>query len=321
MAVRGNFTETPIIIGGYSASRINCEPAARWKWVDHFTTTAKSLGMVTMLWDNGLDNFDRYAREWRDPTTINIIQNSLALIPNSLPDSTTDPEATSQWTSAYIFHKVGDPVTSQTLPILFNYNTLVSIMNSDGKMLAEGTDYTLTESDVTVTADFLSRFLSADAEPGFKSMLTLAFSGGTPFEVEIIQWDTPTLDTNSSTVDPGFELQIPVTYKGLNKVAAVKIVEDDGVYFVDDWTEYLGPLQQGRGVRQTSLSGTNPTRRTAGTDNATQTYRSQWDFDGGNLFISAASVQAVANSGRPTTFTFEFYPRVPGNSVDYTLMP
>jgi LysM repeat protein len=33
----------------------------------------------------------------------------------------------------------------------------------------------------------------------------------------------------------------------------------------------------------------------------------------------AASVAAVVDAGVNTTFTFEFYPRVPGNAVNYTL--
>lgn len=249
MVVRSNFTDIPIIIGEYSASQINTEPAARWKWVDAFTTTAKSLGMVTMLWDNGADNLDRPAHKWRDPVSVNIIMNALKLVANSLPDSTTDPQATSQWSSAYIFHKVGEPVISQKLPLLLNHNTLVSVTGSDGKVLEVGSDYTVSGSNVTFTAAFLSRFLSATAEPGIKSTLTLTFSAGSPFTIDIVQWDTPELASNSSVAKTGSDLRIPVTYKGLKKVAAVKIVADGGVYVFDDWTQYLGPLQQGRGVR------------------------------------------------------------------------
>jgi endoglucanase len=51
----------------------------------------------------------------------------------------------------------------------------------------------------------------------------------------------------------------------------------------------------------------------------TQTYNSQWNFDTNNLIITAAAVNAVQALGEDVIFTFEFYPRVPGNAVNYTL--
>jgi len=50
-----------------------------------------------------------------------------------------------------------------------------------------------------------------------------------------------------------------------------------------------------------------------------QTYNSQWNWDTDNVIITAAAVSAVQALGQDVIFTFEFYPRVPGNSVNYTL--
>ena len=40
---------------------------------------------------------------------------------------------------------------------------------------------------------------------------------------------------------------------------------------------------------------------------------------GAQLILTAAVVDAVRETGKDTTFTIEFYPRVAGNAVNYTL--
>jgi endoglucanase len=54
-------------------------------------------------------------------------------------------------------------------------------------------------------------------------------------------------------------------------------------------------------------------------DMCIQTYNSQWNWDANNLIITAAAVSVVQALGEDVIFTFEFYPRIPGNSVNYTL--
>lgn len=201
-----------------------------------------------MLWDNGDDQLDRNTGKWRDPVSIDILMNAVKGVANSLPDGTTDGAATTQQSSAYIFHKVGEEVTDQDLGFLLNGNTLESIHGSDGSALDAESDYTTSGSTVTFKAAFLSKFLSPTADPGSKTSVTLKFSAGASLNVELVQWDTPALASTSSKAVEGADLHIPITYKGLSKVAAVKIVGLDGTYLVDDWTQYLGPLQQGRGV-------------------------------------------------------------------------
>jgi len=52
-----------------------------------------------------------------------------------------------------------------------------------------------------------------------------------------------------------------------------------------------------------------------------QTFNSQWNFDQDRIIITKAVVEAVAASGKNTTFTFEFYLRAAGNGnmVQYKL--
>jgi len=246
--VRGNFTDVPIVIGEFDASQSNCEPAARWKWFDHFVRTARATNSAFIIWDNGFDHLDRAAHKWRDPTALAIIQSALRGVRNALPDSTTDAGATTQSSSAYAFHRVGAPVEDVELSFQLNGNTLTSVTRAGGAALSAAADYAVSGSKLTLKRSFVSGLVSATAVPGTKASLTVAFSAGAPLVVEVVQWDVPVFSSTTSKAAAGSDLRIPVTYKGLPRVAAVKVVRSDGTYPFDDWTKYLGPLQQGRGV-------------------------------------------------------------------------
>lgn len=246
--VRGNFTDVPLYIGEFDASPTNTESAARWKWFDYFTRSAQSIGAAVVLWDNGLDHLNRDTGVWRDPTAISIVDNAIADVANSLPDSTVDASAEEQFTSAYIFHRVGNNFTDQELPWLFNGNTLSSVSTSDGTELTSGTDYTVSDSAITFASSFISSVISANSSAGVAETLTLSFSAGADVTVEVVQWATPVLASTSSTAVSGSDLAIPVEWQGLDRLATVKMITESGVYLVDDWTQYLGPLQQARGV-------------------------------------------------------------------------
>ncbi|KAI9148885.1 Endoglucanase B [Paramyrothecium foliicola] len=295
--VRGNFSDVPLYIGEFNTPPFHTENAARWRWFDHVIKTANDIGAAVVVWDNGLDHLDREAASWRDPTNLDVLLNAVKGTSNSLPDSTVDGAATEQSSSAYIFNRVGNAVENYELPWLFNGNTLTKV-TLDGKDLTADTDYTVAASSITFTASFLSPLLSADATPGSKGQLTLSFSAGADIAVEIVQWDVPTLSQTSSKAVGGADLPLPVKWNGLPKLATVKILQEDGTYLVDDWTNVLGPLQQARG-----------------------TYDGQWKFEGDDVIIKAAAVDLVVANGKAATFTFEFYPRVEGNSVEYTLNP
>ena len=97
------------------------------------------------------------------------------------------------------------------------------------------------------------------------------------------------------------DLYIPITYKGLAQVAAVQATTEDGTFLFDSWTQYLGPLQQGR-----ATSG------------------SQWNWDTSSVTILNSAVQAVAAAGVNTNFTVEFFPRLGNsgpNAVNITITP
>lgn len=291
----GNFSTVPAFIGEWDASVGGTEPAARWKYFDYFVRTAKSFKYSTIIWDNGLDQFDRTANVWRDPICIDILITATAGTTNTLADSTEDGSLTSQSTSAFLFHKVGDPVVAQTATYLLNGNSLVAIKNSAGTALTSS-QYSISSTGVvTFTAAYLGTLYSASSAAGTKDTLTLTFSAGTPLTLTIVQYDTPVIPTTSYVVNPTSDLSIPVTYKGLPRVAAVKALLADGTYLADSWTVYLGPLQ-----------------------NARWTY-GNWGFDSGNLIVYASGLTTIKNSGQTVTLTVEFFPRSVGaNAVNVT---
>ncbi|GMF70417.1 unnamed protein product [Aspergillus oryzae] len=251
--LRGNFTDVPIVLGEFDASPTNTEPAARWKYHDYLIRSTKKYNMSPIIWDNGLDHLDRSSGIWRDPVSIEIITNGNET--NSLPDSTVDTSAPSQSSSAYIYHKVGTEVTDQTLPFIFNDNTLVSIQDSKGTTLKADTDYTVSGSNITFPASFLSTYYSETSEPGLLPNFTLKFSSGASPVVQLVQWDTPTLSKTSAAASSisGSDLSIPITWKGLPKLATVKALLNNGTYLVDDFTQWFGPFGEARTVSLPSL--------------------------------------------------------------------
>ncbi|KAI1422319.1 putative cellulase [Xylaria sp. FL1777] len=294
--IRANFTDVPLVIGEFDASPIYTEPAARRKYMDVVVQKAKELDTAVIVWDNGLDHFDRNTKQWKDPQSLEILLNAAAGISNSLSDFTTDATVPEQSSSAYVFHKVGDAVTEQKISISLNGNTLKSIATNEGIELNPSTDYTASGGEITFTSSFLSGYFSSSGSPGSKVNLTLTFSAGATAGVNFVQWNLPMLGLTSSTAISGADLRIPITWAGINEPAAVKMLRNDGVYLFDDWTQYLGPLQAAYG-----------------------TYSGQWNWDGNNLILTAATVDAVIAAGVATTFTFDFFPRIAGNSLNYTL--
>jgi endoglucanase len=245
-----------LVIGEWAASGATTELAARWRYFDFFVRTAAKYNTATILWDNGNDFLDRNAREWRDLTAIEILMAVNKGIKNSLPDSTTDKMATSQSSSAYIFHQEYQKVSSQSLPFYMNGNSVTKISIANGTALNSPKDYTVSspESDgrssITFTKAFLEKYISPYALPGIKANLTVEFSAGARPVIQIVQWDTPVFKggmTVSKAIG-GKDLEIPIAWRGVPKVAAVRAVYSDGVFMTDDWTKWLGKLQAGYAV-------------------------------------------------------------------------
>ncbi|KAF2030304.1 glycoside hydrolase [Setomelanomma holmii] len=294
--VRGNFTDVPLVIGEWAASPVATETAARWRYFDFLVRTATKYNTSTILWDNGADFLNRATHQWRDPVAQNIYINAVKGIPNTLPESTTDGSTTQQ-SSAYIYHKKGTNVTDVPLPFKFNGNTLSKNIALANKPLNQGRDYTVSGETITFKAAFLNTIFTPTSSTGSLGNLTLTFNRGAALTVNLLQYSVPVLSSTSSKLPAtSADLLIPLTWSGQNRPAAVKAVKSDGGYLVDDWTQYLPALQQGR-----------------------MTYSGQWDWTAEGVVIKASVLDAVRSAGLDTTFTIEFYPREPGNNVTYAV--
>jgi endoglucanase len=259
MWAHNNFTDYPMIVGEYAVSPATTEAAARWKWYDFVVRTANSYGAACMLWDAGGSFQVNSSFPWPDPTTLNIIETATSGTPNALPDSTEDGSATSQWSSAYVWHKQGESVVDNSLPMLWNGNTLQSVTCSPSCSIAgvqsgplvAGTDYAVVGSNLTFKASFLKTLFPAGSQPGFKANLTLHFNHGADLKLMAYQYAAPTLAYNTFKVtaeNQQTDLAIPITWKGRVQVAAARHIFANGTYMADTWTVWLGPLQQARMV-------------------------------------------------------------------------
>lgn len=291
---RNNFTDVPVVVGEWQPTVAHTETAARWKYYDHFIRTCNKYGFSSIVWDNGLDLLDRSAHAFFDPVAVDILFAAVSDIPNTLADSTTDSSAPTQFSSAYLFHRAGDPITDQSVSYILNGNTLTSITTSSGTPL-DPSSYTMTSNTLTFTESYLRTLIPTPSAPaGIKEILTLTFSSGAPLTLQIIQFSTPTLPGPASYPWQPTDLHIPLTYSGLPRIAAVKALKADGAYLVDEWTEYLGPLQQGR-----------------------WTYGNyEWDEEGFVLKEAGLEVIRDKGAGQDVVLTVEFYPRVEGNEVE-----
>ncbi|CAG8948641.1 hypothetical protein HYFRA_00001760 [Hymenoscyphus fraxineus] len=296
--LHGNFSGVPAFIGEWDASVSSTEVAARWKYNDFFIKTTNKYGYSAIIWDNGDDQYNRTAAFWKDPVGIDVLFNAAAGKANALADSTTDINAASQNTSAYLWHKVGAAVTDVEVPYILNGNKLSGVKDSKGKTLSSS-DYTMSSAGVLkLSKSYLSTLYSATTKPGAIATLTLSFSASPNLTLQVYQFATPILPSSSSTyslnsLNAAVDLHIPITYQGLPKVAAIRALREDGSILVDDWTQYLGPLQKGR-----------------------MTY-GDWGFDDKGLTVWAAGVAKLkASGGQGVRVLVEFWPRWEGNSVE-----
>lgn len=292
---RNNFTDIPVVIGEWQPTVAHTETSGRWKYYDHFIRTCNKYGFSSIVWDNGLDLLDRDARGWFDPVAVDILFNAVEDTSNTLPGSTTDPAAETQSSSAYLFHRVGDPVEAQSVTYLLNGNTLTNITDSTGSPL-DASLYTMSSDTLTFMAEYLDTLIpSADEPAGTKETLTVSFSSGASLTLQIVQYSTPTLDSTSYPVQDT-DLFIPVTWAGLARIAAVKALKADGTYLADDWTEYMGPLQQAR-----------------------WTY-GNYEWDAESFILRQSGLEVIKAAGQDVTLTLEFYPRSVGeNAVEVTI--
>ncbi|KAK1497226.1 endoglucanase B [Colletotrichum tamarilloi] len=293
-----NFTDVPIVVGEWLVSPVHSEPAARWRYYDIIGRLSRKYDFAPIVWDTGNDLLDRSSHTWYDATGLNLHFNALAGNLNALPDSTLDTTATSQFSSAFVFHKVGTAVESVSLSFTFNGDSVQSITTADGASLTLNSDYTVNETEITLFVSFLSPYFDVAGPSGIKTTLLVSFASAPSIPIQVVQWDTPTLPLSSTTATSASNIDVEVNWNSVGKPATVAAFKSDGTPLMDEWTVVLPPLQRGR-----------------------TTLGSGWGWSWGQqgVTIATAAVSAAIQSGMTTTFMLESYPRVLGNYANFTL--
>jgi endoglucanase len=211
-----------------------------------------------MLWDAGGSFEVDSPVPWQDQTVIEIIMIASRGLVNVLAESTTDPNAPTQSTSTFLWHRNGSVVQDTTLEFIWNGSYAFLLWSAStistpkqGRNLVQGTDYEVVGTNITFKVTYVSTLFQPTSTPGFKGNITLLFTGGAVLHLQAYQWAAPTLASSSSTITNAAaqnDLAIPVSWQGKPQLATVKAQMVNGSYLVDTWTQYLGPLQQGRMV-------------------------------------------------------------------------
>ncbi|KAH6977547.1 endoglucanase D precursor [Ilyonectria sp. MPI-CAGE-AT-0026] len=295
--LRQKFPDIPILIGEWLVSPVMSEPAARWQYYDFIGRMCAKYKFACMIWDTGNDILDRNARTLFDSTGLQVHQNALKGITNSLPWATTKPDTEGQYSSALIFHRIDDLVYNRICYFDFNGNNVTTIA-VDRQLLTEGPDYFISSTAITFHPSFLSNYFNSSSEEGVKATVLVSFSTGARIPIQLIVWDAPTVPVASSAAEAGSEVPIAINWNGFPQPAAVAAFKADGTPLVDEWTVYLPPLNRGRTV-----------------------FGAHWTWSRGDnvITITGNTTRAVVKANQEVTFMIEVYPRIGNNYVNYTL--
>lgn len=215
----------PVILGeygllGFDKNTNVIEQGEKLKFFNTLMNTLKEKKITGMWWDNG-QHFSRTEFTWSDNALYHMITESLK---GFVSTASTDQ----------IFVKKGQPVTDVSLQLNLNGNKLTGIKAS-GKTLKEGLDYTVDSSGkLTLKANAL-KFLTASGKMGLNDVLVLNFNQGMVWQVNIIRYDTPMLQSIDGTVN---SYAIPTAFNG-DRLATMEAIYADGTFAgPQNWTAY-----------------------------------------------------------------------------------
>lgn len=226
--------KAPAMIGEWGLTGTSVELGAAWNYFDFFVRTTKKYKLGAQLWDNGDDHYDRIKKVWRDPVKLAILQNAVKDIPNTLP-------AYEQLSTLWVRKGQSAGATAQ-VKLEFNGNILRSVANNQGSTLKPGTDYIASATGFTLTDAYFNK-VTKGAAVGLRDTLTVKSSQGIALPLNVNVYDTPTVAQKVYTLTSTADLAIPIQWNG-SKLATIKAVRKDGIYLKDDWTTWLGDLQQ-----------------------------------------------------------------------------
>jgi aryl-phospho-beta-D-glucosidase BglC (GH1 family) len=262
----------PAIVGeygllGWDSGPGTVEEGEMLKYLEYLGYYARYRGLTTMLWDNG-GRFNRTTLRWNDPSLYAQIRSSWT-------------ERSGTGSTDQLFVARGKTPADATITLNLNGTRLRKIDAGTGH-LVPGVDYTVSGSALTIAGETLGR-LTASQEYGTDAVLSLRFSDGVPWAVNVITYDVPVLTSTTGTTTA---LVIPTAFNG-DKLATMEAVYADGTAAgPQSWTTY----------QQFNVAFTP-------------------DYTAGTITLPAAFFDAVTD-GSTVTLTFHFWS---GSLVTYTV--
>ncbi|MBG0562997.1 cellulase family glycosylhydrolase [Actinoplanes aureus] len=214
----------PVVIGeygllGFDRHTGTIEQGEKLKFFELFGAQARARNVATMLWDNG-QHFDRTAGVWRDPELFAQISSSWR---------TRSGTAASD----LVFVRRSAPVTAQTITLNLN-TTGFTHVRLGNVTLRRGPDYTVSGDQLTLTAGLLSR-LTKTAGYGVRASLSLRFSRGVPWRLDVVSYDTPVVTAATGTTA---SFAVPTAFNGDRLATMTATYADGGNAGPHGWTPY-----------------------------------------------------------------------------------
>ncbi|WP_229073092.1 cellulase family glycosylhydrolase [Actinoplanes sp. DH11] len=214
----------PVVIGeygllGFDRHTGTIEQGEKLKFFELFGRQARVRGVATMLWDNG-QHFDRTSLAWRDPELFGQIRSSWTTRSGT---AATD----------LVFVSRSAPVTAQTITLNLNGTGFTQI-RLGASTLRRGPDYQISGDRLTLTAGLLTR-LTQPPGYGVTASLSLRFSRGVPWRLDVIATDRPVLSaaTGSTT-----SFAVPAAFNGDRLATMTAIYPDGSNAGPHGWTPY-----------------------------------------------------------------------------------
>ncbi|HWS38882.1 MAG TPA: cellulase family glycosylhydrolase, partial [Actinoplanes sp.] len=214
----------PVILGeygllGFDRHTGTIEQGEKLKFFELFGYEARRSGVTTMLWDNG-QHFDRTAAVWRDAELF-------AQVSTSWRTRSGTAE------SDLLFVPRSVPVTARTITINTNGTGFTHVRLGD-TTLRRGPDYQVSGDRLTLSAGLLHQ-LTKTGGYGVKASLSLRFSRGVPWRLDVISADRPVVRPSSGATGA---YTVPTTFNG-DRLATMTAVYADGSYAgPHNWTAY-----------------------------------------------------------------------------------
>lgn len=211
----------PVILGeygllGFDRHTGTIEQGEKLKFFELFGHQARTSRITTMLWDNG-QHFDRTAGAWRDTELFGQIASSWH---------------TRSGTAAgdLLFVRRGVPVTAQTITLNPN-GTGFTHVRLGKTTLRRGPDYQVSGDQLTLSAGLLTRLQGY----GQRTSLSLRFSRGVPWRLDVVSFDTPVVSAATGTTAA---FAVPTAFNGDQLATMTATYADGSNAGPHGWTPY-----------------------------------------------------------------------------------